>query len=51
MIYSEIHKFFERYCPIPLGEPDIWLEWNSKPIPWNIPFGIFFDLNYDDHSN
>lgn len=28
IIYSEIHRFFERYCPIPLGESDIWLEWN-----------------------
>ncbi|KAL4491839.1 hypothetical protein ABPG72_006094 [Tetrahymena utriculariae] len=48
--YEQIHEYFEKFAPVPRNQDDIWLEWNNKPIAWNLPFGVTFDLNYQDPS-
>lgn len=48
--YSRIHAYFEKFAPVPRTVNDIWLEWNGLAIPWDIPFGLTFDVNYLDDS-
>lgn len=45
--FKKIHSFFKRFAPVPLDEHNMWLEYNNRAIPWDIPFGPTFDLIYD----
>eukprot|EP01016_Furgasonia_blochmanni_P026094 TRINITY_DN2782_c0_g2_i5.p1 TRINITY_DN2782_c0_g2~~TRINITY_DN2782_c0_g2_i5.p1 ORF type:complete len:275 (+),score=38.61 TRINITY_DN2782_c0_g2_i5:75-899(+) len=43
---QELKETFDTYVPGNISSLDMWFEHEAKQIPWNIPFGVFFDKTF-----